>query len=88
MQCFGCSGNGKVTVTLGVEQEYFLIDKHFFLLRPDLIQTGRTLFGAPPAKHQQLEDHYFGAIRPRVLNFMSDVEQTLWKLGIPANHIV
>ena len=84
MQCFGCSGNGKVTVTLGVEQEYFLIDKHFFLLRPDLIQTGRTLFGAPPAKHQQLEDHYFGAIRPRVLNFMSDVEQTLWKLGIPA----
>ena len=84
MKCFGCSGNGKVTVTLGVEQEYFLIDKHFFLLRPDLIQTGRTLFGAPPAKHQQLEDHYFGAIRPRVLNFMSDVEQTLWKLGIPA----
>ena len=84
MQCFGCSGNGKVTVTLGVEQEYFLIDKHFFLLRPDLVQTGRTLFGAPPAKHQQLEDHYFGAIRPRVLNFMSDVEQTLWKLGIPA----
>lgn len=84
MQCFGSSGNGKVTVTLGVEQEYFLIDKHFFLLRPDLIQTGRTLFGAPPAKHQQLEDHYFGAIRPRILNFMSDVEQTLWKLGIPA----
>ena len=65
MQCFGCSGNGKVTVTLGVEQEYFLIDKHFFLLRPDLIQTGRTLFGAPPAKHQQLEDHYSGQDPPQ-----------------------
>ena len=84
MQCFGLPAEGKVTVTLGVEQEYFLIDRHFFLQRPDLIQTGRTLFGAPPAKHQQLEDHYFGAIRQRVLNFMTEVEQSLWKLGIPA----
>ncbi|MBO5762691.1 MAG: glutamine synthetase III [Lentisphaeria bacterium] len=73
-----------VTVTLGAEQEYFLIDRKFYLHRPDLVQTGRTLFGAPPPKHQQLDDHYFGAIRQRVLAFMADVEQQLWRLGIPA----
>jgi len=83
MRCFGLA-DAKVSVTLGAEQEYFLIDKEFYLQRPDLIQTGRTLFGAPPAKHQQLEDHYFGAIKMRVLNFMTDVERELWKLGIPA----
>ena len=83
MKCFGLPDE-KVTVTLGPEQEYFLIDKHFYLLRPDLLQTGRTLFGAPPAKHQQLEDHYFGTIKMRVLNFMNEVERELWKLGIPA----
>ena len=83
MKCFGLPDE-KVTVTLGPEQEYFLIDKRFYLLRPDLLQTGRTLFGAPPAKHQQLEDHYFGTIKMRVLNFMNEVEQELWKLGIPA----
>ncbi len=71
-------------VTLGPEQEYFLVDKKFYWQRPDLVQTGRTLFGAPPAKHQQLEDHYFGSIRPRILNFMTEVEIELWKLGIPA----
>ena len=84
MKCFGLPGNEKVSVTLGVEQEYFLIDRRFYLPRPDLLQTGRTLFGAPPAKHQQLEDHYFGSIKTRVLNFMTEVEQELWKLGIPA----
>ncbi|MCI5779889.1 MAG: glutamine synthetase III [Lentisphaeria bacterium] len=84
MKCFGLPDDEKVSVTLGPEQEYFLIDKHFYLQRPDLLQTGRTLFGAPPAKHQQLEDHYFGAIRMRILNFMTEVEQELWKLGIPA----
>ena len=52
--------------------------------RPDLLQTGRTVFGAAPAKHQQLDDHYYGAIRPRVLKFMTEVEEILWKLGIPA----
>ena len=83
MKCFGLPEE-KVTITLGPEQEYFLIDKHFYLLRPDLLQTGRTLFGAAPAKHQQLEDHYFGTIKMRVLNFMNDVEKELWKLGIPA----
>jgi glutamine synthetase len=83
MKCFGL-GEGKVTITLGAEQEYFLIDKNFYLQRPDLLQTGRTLFGAPPPKHQQLEDHYFGSIKTRILNFMTDVEKELWKLGIPA----
>ena len=73
-----------VSVTLGAEQEYFLIDREFYLKRPDLLQTGRTVFGAAPAKHQQLDDHYFGAIRPRVLKFMHEVELRLWRLGIPA----
>ena len=73
-----------VEITLGAEQEYFLVDKRYYLKRPDLLQTGRTVFGAAPAKHQQLEDHYFGAIKPRVLKFMSEVEDRLWRLGIPA----
>ena len=73
-----------VEITLGAEQEYFLIDRRFYLKRPDLLQTGRTVFGAAPAKHQQLEDHYFGAIKPRILKFMSEVETRLWQLGIPA----
>jgi glutamine synthetase len=76
--------DGNVKATLGPEQEYFLIDKRFYLNRPDLLQTGRTLFGAPPPKHQQLEDHYFGAIKHRILSFMSDVEKELWAIGIPA----
>ncbi|MGN0886221.1 MAG: glutamine synthetase III [Candidatus Spyradenecus sp.] len=83
MACFGETG-GHAVCTLGPEQEYFLIDKKFYLERPDLIQCGRTLFGAPPARHQQLEDHYFGSIKPRIIAFMEDVEQELWRLGIPA----
>ncbi len=83
MACFGETG-GHAVITLGAEQEYFLIDKAHWLKRPDLMQCGRTLFGAPPAKNQQLEDHYFGSIKPRVLAFMEDVEQELWRLGIPA----
>ncbi|MBE6369881.1 MAG: glutamine synthetase type III [Lentisphaerae bacterium] len=83
MKCFNLPDE-QVVITLGAEQEYFLIDKHFYLHRPDLLQTGRTLFGAPPAKHQQLEDHYFGSIKSRVLSFMTEVETELWKLGIPA----
>ena len=82
-KCFGLKEE-KVTVTLGAEQEYFLIDKKFYLHRPDLLQTGRTLFGATPPKHQQLEDHYFGSIQQRVLNFMNEVEDELWRLGVPA----
>ncbi len=83
MKCFKLP-DAQVHVTLGAEQEYFLIDKKFYLHRPDLIQTGRTLFGATPPKHQQLEDHYFGSIKHRVLAFMTEVEQELWRLGIPA----
>ena len=70
--------------TLGAEQEYFLIDKKYWEKRPDLVLTGRTLFGAPSAKGQQLEDHYFGTIPDRILSFMTDVEKELWRLGIPA----
>jgi len=84
LACFGENTDGRPITTLGAEQEYFLIDKEIYLARPDLMQTGRTLFGNVPPKHQQLDDHYFGAIKPRILNFMSDVDQELWKLGIPA----
>ena len=83
MRMFG-QKRAHVEVTLGAEQEYFLVDRRHYLSRPDLLQTGRTVFGAAPAKHQQLEDHYFGAIKPRVLKFMTDVERRLWQLGIPA----
>ncbi len=75
---------GHSACTLGAEQEYFLVDKEFWKKRPDLVLTGRTLFGAPSAKGQQLEDHYFGTIPDRILSFMNDVERELWKLGIPA----
>ncbi|MCP3967363.1 MAG: glutamine synthetase type III [Lentisphaerae bacterium] len=84
LKCFGEEDAGRPEVTLGAEQEYFLIDKRIYMCRPDLIQTGRTLFGAAPSKHQQLDDHYFGAIKPRVLAFMTEVDQELWKLAIPA----
>ena len=70
--------------TLGPEQEYFLVDRSFYEARLDLIQTGRTLFGKAPAKHQQMEDHYFGAIKSRVMNFMEELDRELWKMGIPA----
>jgi glutamine synthetase len=73
----------KVVATLGAEQEYFLIDKEYYDARPDLLLAGRTLFGAGSPKGQQLEDHYFGAIKDRVLSFMVDFESELYKLGIP-----
>jgi glutamine synthetase len=69
--------------TLGCEQEYFLVDRSWFLARPDLVATGRTLAGARPPKGQELEDHYFGTISPRVLAFMEEAEHELWKLGVP-----
>ncbi|MBF0595710.1 MAG: glutamine synthetase III [Candidatus Omnitrophica bacterium] len=81
---FGVKAVTKAYATLGPEQEYFLIDKSYYEQRLDLIQTGRTLFGRKPARHQQMEDHYFGAIRPRILAFMEDLDQELWKLGAPA----
>lgn len=69
--------------TLGAEQEYFLIDEEFFYRRPDLVNCGRTLFGAKPPKGQELEDHYFGSIPERVLAYMTDVEYQLYRLGVP-----
>jgi len=83
MQKFG-RRKAHVSITLGAEQEYFLVDREFYMKRPDLLQTGRTVFGAAPAKHQQLDDHYYGSIRPRILKFMTEVEDALWRLGIPA----
>ncbi len=74
----------RVNTNLGPEQEYFLIDRKYYELRSDLIAGGRTLFGAPPYRGQELEDHYFGAIRERILAFMMDLDRQLWKLGIPA----
>jgi glutamine synthetase len=73
-----------VSSSCGAEQEYFLVDSHFVYARPDLLLAGRTLFGAPPAKGQQFDDHYFGAIPARVQVFMQDFEDKLYKLGIPA----
>ena len=82
---FGEDTEGKRAYpTLGAEQEYFLIDRAFYEGRLDLIQAGRTLFGRAPAKHQQMEDHYFGAIKPRIIDFMDELDRELWKLGIPA----
>jgi glutamine synthetase len=81
---FGLPETKRPYATLGPEQEYFLVDADLYAKRPDLIQTGRTLFGVRPARHQQLDDHYFGQIKPRILSFMAEVDNELWKLGIPA----
>jgi glutamine synthetase len=82
LKLFGVDAR-KVQATLGPEQEFFLIDQEFFYRRPDLLTTGRTLFGAQPPKGQELEDHYFGAIPERVLEYMQAVEQELYRLGVP-----
>ena len=83
LKLFGNTEAGHVFTTVGPEQEYFLIDKNFYYLRPDLIATGRTLFGTTPPKGQELEDQYFGAIPGRVLACMADAEFQLFKLGVP-----
>ncbi len=83
LHCFGIEPSC-VDSNLGAEQEYFLIDRDLYLKRPDLIETGRTLFGCLPPKHQQMEDHYFGSIKERVLEFMSSVDHALWALGVPS----
>ena len=74
----------RVNTTIGSEQEYFLIDKDFYKKRKDLLFTGRTLIGAPATKGQEMEDHYFGVIKPKVSAYMHDLDEELWKLGIPA----
>lgn len=84
LKLFGNESAKRVITTVGPEQEYFLIDKDMYLKRPDLVYCGRTLFGARPPKGQELEDHYFGAIKPRVSEYMKDLEQELWKLGVLA----
>lgn len=84
LQLMGNEVATRVVTTVGTEQEYFLVDKYFYFLRPDLMFTGRTLQGAPSPKGQQLDDHYFGAIKERVLSFMQDAEHELYKLGVPA----
>ena len=71
-----------VTTTVGPEQEYFIIDEDVYLKRPDLICTGRTLFGAKPPKGQELDDQYFGQLKPRIIEYMADLDEELWKLGI------
>ena len=77
---FGVTNFHKVYSTMGIEQEYFLIDEEFFFRRPDLMMCGRTLFGTKPPRGQELEDHYFGSIPDRILSFMTDAEQQLYKL--------
>lgn len=84
LKLFGNSDVKSVKTTVGPEQEYFLIDEDVYNKRKDLIYTGRTLFGAKPPKGQELEDHYFGIIKPRVQAFMKDLNEELWKLGILA----
>ena len=83
LKLFGKNGVHRVVTTVGPEQEYFLIDKHFYFSRPDLVNTGRTLFGTKPPKGQELEDQYFGVIPERVLAYMAEVELELTKLGVP-----
>lgn len=82
LRLFGDNTTTKVNTTVGAEQEYFLVDKNVFEKRKDLFFTGRTLFGARPPKGQELEDHYFGSIKPRVSEFMHDLDTELWKFGI------
>ena len=84
LKLFGKTDVKRVVTTVGPEQEYFLIDKEIYLKRPDLVYTGRTLFGARPPKGQELEDHYSGTIKPRVSAFMKELDEELWKLGVPA----
>ncbi|MCR5664361.1 MAG: glutamine synthetase III [Oscillospiraceae bacterium] len=84
IRLFGNTDVRSIRTTVGPEQEYFLIDRSAYEKRPDIMITGRTLFGARPPKGQELEDHYFGAIKPRVAAFMKEVDEELWKLGIMA----
>ena len=84
LRLFGNKDVQRVVTNVGPEQEYFLVDRDMYLKRKDLIYTGRTLFGARPPKGQELEDHYFGAIKPRVKAFMEELDEELWKLGVMA----
>ena len=84
MQLLGYADVIRVSTTIGSEQEYFLIDKELYRRRKDLLFTGRTLIGAPASKGQEMEDHYFGVLKPKVSAYMHDLEEELWRLGVPA----
>nr|WP_325181256.1 glutamine synthetase III [uncultured Oscillibacter sp.] len=84
LRLFGDTESRKVIAQVGPEQEYFLIDKQLYSRRKDLRMTGRTLFGAKPPRGQELDDHYYGAIKPRVAAYMKDLDETLWALGVPS----
>jgi glutamine synthetase len=84
LRALGDTKASNVTATLGAEQEYFLVDRKFYELRPDLVLTGRTLLGAPSPRGQEMEDHYFGALHERIASYMHDVNHELWKLGVTA----
>ena len=84
LKALGNTTATRVMTSVGPEQEYFLVDESFYNERQDLYLTGRTVFGALPPKGQEMEDHYFGKIPSRVAAFMTDVNEELWKLGIPS----
>jgi glutamine synthetase len=84
LKLFGKTDVKRVTSEVGPEQEYFLVDKEMYLMRPDLIYCGRTVFGARPPKGQELEDHYFGSLKPRVSAYMKELDEELWKVGVNA----
>ena len=84
LRLFGNADVTSVRTTVGPEQEYFIISDEMYEKRPDLIYCGRTLFGAKPPKGQEMDDHYFGAIKPRIIEYMADLDESLWKLGILA----
>ena len=84
MRLFGDQDTKRIFSYVGPEQEYFLVDREKYLKRPDLMYSGRTLFGAMPPKGQEMEDHYFGTIKPRVSAYMKELDEELWKLGVLA----
>lgn len=84
VRLFGDTETRRINTTVGIEQEYFIIDKKIYDQRKDLIYTGRTLFGAPAPKGQELEDHYYGELKTRIHNYMADLDEALWKMGVPA----
>jgi glutamine synthetase len=84
LKLFGHNDVKRVTSSVGPEQEYFIVDKEMYIKRPDIIYTGRTLFGARPPKGQELEDHYFGCLKPRISAYMQELDEELWKLGVYA----
>ncbi len=84
MRLFGDAETTRINTTVGIEQEYFIIDKQIYDQRKDLIYAGRTLFGAPAPKGQEMEDHYYGELKTRIQDYMADLDEALWRMGIPA----